>query len=308
MKTELSLQSTNKRDNLHVVVWTPDEDIKGIVQISHGMEEYVERFDNLARVLNENGYLCIGNDHIGHGKTAACKADLGYFGSGMSKTVVDDLYKVTKYAKEKYGNDIPFYLFGHSMGSFMARRYIMTYGGQLDGVILSGTGFTPDGILSLGKFASKVVKLIKGSHHKSKLLQQMAFGAYNKKIQNSRTTHDWLTKDDAVVDKYLNDPLCAFSFTVNGYETLFDVLSFIQNKENVDKIPKELPIYIISGDADPVGDYGKGVQVVYNQIVDAGVQNVTMKLYEGDRHELTNEFDREQVFEDIIKWISKNNK
>lgn len=303
MKKVITIPSTDNQNILHVVIWEPETDVRGIVQISHGMIEYVERFDNLAKSLNDKGYLCIGNDHLGHGQTAATKDDLGYFGEGLSKTVVDDLHKITQYAKSEYGRDLPYFLFGHSMGSFMARRYISTYGSEIDGVILSGTGFTPGLILSFGKLAANVVKLFKGDRYRSSLLTNLAFGSYNKKIENAKTTHDWLTKDEAVVNRYLNDEYCTFMFTVNGYRTLFDVLSFIQKKESVNKIPKDLPVLMISGDADPVGDYGKGVKKVYEQYVKSKITDVTIELYKDDRHELTNECDKELVYNDIIRWV-----
>lgn len=306
MKKEISIESSNKSDKLHVVIWEPEVEVKGIVQISHGMVEYVERFENLAKVLNDAGWLCIGNDHLGHGKTAANKEDLGYFGKGKSGLVVDDLHLVTEYAKECYGKNVPYVLFGHSMGSFMARRYLCTYGSELNGAIISGTGYTPNAILGAGKMVAGIVRTIKGERYRSKLLENMAFGAYNKKITDAKTDKDWLTKDEQIVKKYLADEFCTFAFTVNGYETLFDVLSYIQSDENVGRIPKNLPIYMISGDMDPVGDYGKGVETVYNQFKRAAIENVVMKLYEGDRHELTNELDKEQVYADILSWLKDN--
>ena len=303
MKREITLKSTNGKDNLHVIIWEPEGECKGIVQISHGMEEYVDRFDNLALKLNAAGYLCIGNDHIGHGLTAASREDLGYFGDGLSKTVVDDLKIVTDYAKETYGKDISYCLFGHSMGSFMARRYAMSYGNELTALILSGTGYTPNAIVGLGRIVATLVGAVKTERCRSKLLKTMAFGAYNKRIENAKTTHDWLTRDEEEVKKYLASDLCAFSFTVNGYKTLFDVLTYIQKDSNVANIPAKLPIYMISGKEDPVGNYGAGVRIVYDKLVDTGHTEVEMKLYDNDRHELTNELDKEQVFADIISWL-----
>lgn len=299
---ETKIPSTNGKDSLHVVIWEPVGEIDGIVQISHGMVEYVKRYDEFARYLNTYGFLVIGNDHIGHGETAK-EEDLGYFGEGKSKTVVDDLDQVTLYAKSTYGADLPIFLFGHSMGSFMARRFIMEYGRDINGVIISGTGYTPPAVVGAGKFIASVIRLFHGERYRSEFLKNMAFGSYNKRIENLRTPNDWLTKETEVVDKYNQDKFCTFKFTVNGYQTLFGVLSYIQNKQNIRKIPKNLPVLLISGEEDPVGFYGEGVKTVFRQMKAEGIRDMKMKLYPGDRHELTNETDRTIVYKDIKDWL-----
>lgn len=304
MKKEVYLKSTDRKNRLHVVVWEPDGDIKAMMQISHGMIEYVERYDAFAEFFNTKGILVIGNDHLGHGKTAENDDDLGYFGEGKSKTVVDDLYEVTKYAKKTYGGELPYFLFGHSMGSFMARRYLMTYGEKITGAIICGTGYTPGIILTLGDILANAIKLFKGERHQSKLLKKMAFGSYNKQITNVRTENDWLSRNADNVKEYNQDKYCTFLFTVNGYQTLFDVLRFIQKKENIRQIPKELPIYFIAGKEDPVGNYGAGVLKVAEQYKQSGVKHIQTKLYENDRHEIINESDKDTVFKDIFKWLS----
>lgn len=323
MKKEMYLKSTDGKNRLHVIIWEPDSNdadvvvqkpdsdvkikntkaIKAILQISHGMIEYVERYDEFAKFLNRNGILVIGNDHLGHGKTAASDEALGYFGEEKSKTVVDDLYKVTKIAKETYGKDIPYFLFGHSMGSFMARRYLMTYGKALNGAIICGTGYTPGIVLTVGTLCASFIQLFKGKQYRSLFLKKMAFGSYNKRISDAKTENDWLSRNTENVEKYNQDKYCTFLFTVNGYQTLFDVLKFIQKKENIAHIPKELPLYFIAGKEDPVGNYGAGVLKVAKQYKDSGIKNIKTKLYENDRHELTNETDRKIVFQDILKWI-----
>ena len=302
MKKELTIPSTDKKNQLHVICWEPDKEIRAILQISHGMVEYVERYDGFAKKLNEDGILVIGNDHLGHGLTASGDADLGYFGDGKSRTVVDDLYEVTKYAKKEYP-DKPYFLFGHSMGSFMARRYIMTYGDKISGAIIAGTGTIKKSVLSLAGFVSGFLKLFRGERHRSVFLTNLSFSGYLSKIPNPRTSNDWLTRDEAVVDKYNSDKYCTYVFTINGYQTLFDALRYIQDEKNIKKIPKELPVYVISGKDDPVGDYGKGVELVYESYKDAGLKDITMKLYDGARHELTNETNKEEVFDDVKAWL-----
>lgn len=306
MKKTFTLPSNDGHNNIAVSVFEPEGDIKGIVQISHGMIEYMGRYEELAEVLNNKGYLCIGNDHLGHGNTAASDDDLGYMGLGKSKIVVDDLMSVTRYTKDTYGKDIPYYLLGHSMGSFMARRYMQTYGKELNGIIISGTGYTPEIILGLGKFVVAVIKAFKGDRYRSGLLESMAFGSYNSKISDLRTKSDWLTRDNNEVDKYISDKFCTYKFTANGYETLFDVLSYIQKTDNVKKSPLDLPVLFISGDADPVGSYGKGVETVANQMRKAGIKNIEVILHKGGRHELIHEIDKEKAFEEITDWLDRH--
>jgi len=299
---EKKIASSDGKNQLHVYIWEPKEKPIAILQISHGMCEHMSRYDEFAKFMNDNKVLVIGNDHLGHGNTAK-EGDLGYFGAGKSKVVVDDLFKVTQYAKENYGSDIPYFLLGHSMGSFMARRYIMTYGSEISGVILSGTGSQPGIVLAGGKLVASIVGAVKGDRYRSTLIKGMAFGAYLKKIENPRTVSDWLCKDEEIVDKYENDPFCKYDFTVDGYKTLFDSISFIQKSENIRKIPTDLPIIFISGTEDPVGNYGKAVEQVYDTYEAAGIKDIEMILYHEGRHEMLNEVEREGVYEDIDTWI-----
>lgn len=303
---EIKIASTDSKNQLNVYIWEPQEKPIAILQISHGMCEHLNRYDDFAKFMNGNNILVIGNDHLGHGKTAKDDSDLGYFGPGKSKTVVDDLFEVTKYAKENYGKDIPYFLFGHSMGSFMARRYIMTYGSELSGAIISGTGSQPGAVLAGGKMVAGLIGIVKGERYRSPLLKSMAFGAYNKKIDNPRTVSDWLSKDEKIVDIYENDKFCKYDFTVDGYKTLFDSISFIQKPENIKKIPVDLPIFFISGTDDPVGNYGKGVEQVYDAYEAAGVKDIEIVLYHGGRHEMLNEIEREGVYEDVDTWIKRH--
>ena len=300
---EVYIPSTDGKNKLHVVIWEPNIQVIGVVQISHGMVEYIKRYDEFARYLNQYGILVVGNDHLGHGVTAKTDDDWGYFCSdNMSETVVEDLYKITCFAKKNYP-DVPYFLFGHSMGSFMARRYIMTYGNELDGVIISGTGNQSGSVLKAGKIMVSLTKLFKGDRYRSRMLKNMFFSKFNARIPNVRTSNDWLTKDEAIVDKYNADKYCTYSFTVNGYRTLLEVLSFIQNENNIEKIPKNLPVFLIAGEEDPVGNYGKAVKNVYEIYEQAGIEDISIKLYKDDRHELINETDKEDIYEDIRGWM-----
>lgn len=303
-RKDFRIPSRDGVHKLHVVLWEPENEIKAVVQISHGMIEMIDRYKDFALFLNQQGFAVIGNDHLGHGLTAGNDSDLGYFcPENMSATVVADLHRVTRYAKKRFKNK-PFFLLGHSMGSFMARRYLMKYGMDLDGAIICGTGSQSSIVLAAGKIVTAGMRLVAGDRFRSRLLKLMAFGAYQNQISNPRTDCDWLTKDEKVVDAYRANKYCTYLFTVNGYRTLFDVLSFIQRKRNIDRIPKELPLYFIAGEQDPVGNYGKNVRRIAALYKKAGIEAVSLKLYPDDRHEILNETDKMQVYEDILDWLN----
>lgn len=304
IKTESYIPSQDGINQLHCVVWEPDGEVKGVLQISHGMVEYIERYERFAEFMTEEGFVVLGNDHLGHGKSVRDEK-FGYFAKeDASKILVDDLYQITKQMKEKY-EGLPYFVMGHSMGSFIIRRYIMTYGSEVDGTIIMGTGGQPGVVLAFGKLAVKALKAIRGEHYRSRLVDYLSFSGYNRKIKNARTDKDWLTKDEGIVDAYRKDPFCSFIFTLNGFETLFSTLSFIQNKKNISKIPKELPVFFVAGEEDPVGNYGKGVKKIYKTYHTHQLKDIEIKLYESDRHELLNETDYLAVSQDILSWIKR---
>lgn len=306
MVKNIELPSNDGVHQLHVVFWQPEGEVKAVLQISHGMVEFIERYDNFAKYLNQQGIAVIGNDHLGHGQTAGRDEDLGYFcPKDMSATVVKDLHTVTEYAKKQYAG-VPYFLFGHSMGSFMARRYLMTYGSELTGAVISGTGEQTKPVLLAGKVTAAVLGALRGQRYRSAFIRKSSFKGYNDRFEPIRTENDWLTRDTAIVDWYNANKYCTFGFTINGYKTLFEVLTFIQKKENIEKIPKSLPILMISGDADPVGGYGEGVKHIYKQYKGSGIKDIAMKLYHNDRHEILNELDKETVYSDVAAWIKNH--
>ena len=219
-----------------------------------------------------------------------------------SGVIVQDLHTVTEHFKEKYPN-VPYFLFGHSMGSFMARRYIMTYGSELTGAIICGTGSQPGAVLGIAKFVANTIKLFHGEKYRSEFLKNLSFNGYNSRIKPLRTPNDWLTKDESIVDKYNADKYCTFTFTLNGYLTLFDVITFIQKNENIEKLPKDLPVFMVAGEEDPVGSFGVAVKAVYEDYKKRGQKDIECKLYPTDRHEILNELDKEKVYEDISGWV-----
>ncbi len=307
VKTELRFKSSDEIHDIMVTIWAPDnkEHIKAVIQVAHGMQEYINRYDKMAEYLTGYGFMIVGNDHLGHGRTVKSRDELGYFAEGnASDILVKDMYRLTRRIKKIFPNK-QIYLLGHSMGSFLTRKYIMTYGKAIDGVILCGTGRQPEVVIVAAYLLSDILSRIYGDKHRSKFINKLAFGSYNRKI-GPKDTGDWLTKNQKVVDAYYRDPYCNFVFTLNGFKTLFRTIMYIQNPANYEKTPKDLPMHIISGTDDPVGNYGKGVKKVYEWYKDIGMEYLTMKLYNNDRHELFNETDAEYVCRDVARWIEKH--
>lgn len=309
--------SANKYYDIHVRVWKPEKEIRGILQISHGMSEYIGRYDEFARFMADNGFLVVGNDHMGHGESINCEDDLGFLSIpiiGMkgykrerysaSGLLALDVYHVTRVMKKHFPG-LPYFLLGHSMGSFIAQRYFIEYGKELDGLILVGTGAKSKSELSAGLSLLEILKKSKGDRHRSEMFSSIAFAGYNDRIENPISENAWLCTDDEVVKAYDEDSKCGFTFTVNGFYSLLSTIKFIQNHENIERAPKDTPILLVSGDADPVGSYGKGVLRVQERYVMHGINDVKVKLYEGKRHEILNETNKLEVYKDILNWIDK---
>lgn len=291
-------------DNIHDIayyVYFPMGGVKGVVQISHGMCEYFQRYDHFARFLAEQGYVVCGNDHLGHGSSVRNNSELGYFASenGWQK-VVNDLYSLTKIMKKNYG-DLPYFMLGHSMGSFMARAYCIKYGKNLDGVVFCGTSGGMTGIPGMLSVIDGLKK-IHNDKYRSNLVNKLAFGAYNRKISDNNSKYAWISRDKDVVDKYSQDEKCTFVFTLNGFENLMKVLWYVSNEKWFSSFNKNLPVLLISGDSDPVGAYGEGVKKVYDRLKEYSF-NVSLKIYKGARHELLNEINKNEVYYDVLAFL-----
>lgn len=277
-------------------------DVKGVIQITHGMAEHSNRYARFAMELCKNGYAVYICDLLGHGKSVANDDELGFFGENGVESLVEDMKQLTDIAKQEYP-DLPFFLFGHSMGSFLARAYTAKYGHLIDAAIYCGTsGANP--AAGMGIMLAKHIEKSQGKMERSSFLNSTAFGTYNKRT-DKRTEFDWLSRDEKEVDKYIEDKYCGFCFTANGFETLFTLLKQISGKLWYNTVPAELPILLISGENDPVGEYGKGVRQVFTDLKKTGHQNAIMKLYPEARHELLNELNRDEVTADIIGWMDK---
>ena len=300
---DATILSSDGRTPLRVRRCLPERVPKAVVQIAHGIAEHVERYDDFAAFLAEHGFAVVANDHLGHGKTAQTPEDLGFFADKDGwETVVADMRKIfDRTSKEHPG--IPYFLFGHSMGSFLARSYLIRCGYGLRGVVLSGTGQQPAPVVAAGLAIGSWEIRRHGARYRSDLLNNMAFGSYTRGITPLRTLSDWLSRDEAQVDRYVADPLCGFIPTAGLFRDMMHGIAFNQSARNLARMQKDLPVYFMSGDHDPVGANGKGVMKAYESFLRAGMSDATLRLYAGGRHEMLNEINRDEVYRDLLHWL-----
>lgn len=302
-RTDESFLSSDGKTRIHYFVYRPSGAIRAVLQISHGMCEHIGRYEEFALFLAENGYVVYGHDHLGHGGSVASKEDLGYFGENSGwQYLVNDVYRMTKIAAREYPYH-KIFLFGHSMGSFIARLYQMKHGEKIGGIILSGTS-GGNRLTDVGLAAVELWIKLHGKRYRSNTLKKLMFGDYNKRYISPRTPNDWLSRDVSVVNAYSKDELCAFVFTAAGFKDMLTMLKMVSAESWARSVPKNVPVLLFSGDMDPVGDYGKGVRKVYDRLLDAGVEDVKIKLYPEGRHEMLNELNRKEVYEDILAWLN----
>lgn len=303
-KTEFFIPSSDGVSRLHCVCWEPER-TQAVLQIAHGMMEHILRYEEFAGYLADHGVAVIGHDHLGHGQSCD-QEHLGFFAKERGDVcVVKDMERVQLVMKKGYPK-LPYFMMGHSMGSFVLRRYLTIYGSRADGAILMGTGNQPYPVILAGSCLAKVIGKVKGERYRSRLMQEVVLGSYNRKFSPNRTTSDWLSRDSEMVYQYQKDPLCTFLFTNSAYRDLFHLLSELKNKHYQTRIPKELPVFLVSGDKDPVGNFGNGVRQVYRQFQNLGIQDVTLRLYPDARHEILNEINRKEVYADIWNWMQKH--
>ncbi len=305
MRKEFYYLSQDGVTRIHAAAWIPDGRIRAVLQICHGMVEYIERYGEFAEYLASKGYCVAGNDHLGHGKSVRDEEQFGYFAEkDGNRCVIEDIHWLRKQLEKAYP-DVPLFMLGHSMGSFLLRQYLVQYGEGLAGAVIMGTGHHGNVELAAGQALCRLIAGVKGWHHRSRLVNQLGMGSYNRHFRpgESDSDKDWITSDTQRRRAYENDPLCSFIFTVNGYYWMFEGMKTLTKKKRIEKIPKDIPLLLVSGGEDPVGGFGKGVGKVYRRYLACGLRNVTMKLYPGDRHEILNERDRRQVYEDIYAWM-----
>lgn len=301
-KTEFSLKSS---ENINIVTYRYSLEIqaKAVLVIVHGMAEHAQRYDRFSSYLNTLGIVTYAYDQRGHGKTAGSVDNLGFFSenNGWQK-VVDDLHSVVTYAKEE-NPGLKIFILGHSMGSFVSRTYITQYSEYIDGAILSGTAGSAGLLGKIGIALTSIISGIKGKRSLSPLMDKMSFGDFNKSFKPNRTQFDWLSRDEAEVDKYINDPYCGTIFSIGFFNDMMKGLEYVNCKKNAQKIRKDIPMYLFSGSKDPVSKNATQIQGVFDMYKSSGINDISMKIYPEARHEMLNETNREEVFEDIKNWL-----
>lgn len=305
-KTDFTFLSTDGATQLHGILWEPTEVTPvAVLQIAHGVAEHIDRYDHFARFLNSHGVIVVGNDHLGHGQSMTVNGTPVYFGDGATwETVTDDLYVLHTRLKEQYP-DLPHILLGHSMGSFLARSYLIRYPGTVQAAIIMGTGWQ-SGMTLTGGIALCNILVKKGADKTNNLINSLAFGSYNKAFKNPRTPSDWLSVDEENVDAYIADPYSGMDTTVGLFREMLRGIRFNQRFTSLNKMNGKTPVLLVSGEQDPVGAMGKGVRQTYNEFKRSGVADCTLKLYPGLRHEILNEkASRDEVYGDIWKWMEE---
>ncbi|MDO4812167.1 MAG: alpha/beta hydrolase [Eubacteriales bacterium] len=305
-RKEFYFPSSDGVTQIHAVEWGNVEKPVGVLQIAHGVAEYALRYEPFAQFMNAHGFIVVANDHLGHGLSVAEGAAPLYFGRHDGwRHVVDDMYALRDMTGKKYP-ELPYFLLGHSMGSFLTRTYLIRYPGTLSGAIIMGTGQQSPAVVALGSLFAKVEGNRIGYDQFSPTVDKLAFGAYNKPFAPNRTAYDWLSVNEENVDRYIADPLCGGNATIGLFLDMLRGIGLIGKQSNVNTMNANTPVFFISGDRDPVGDMGKGVRAAYESFRKAGVKDVSLKLYEGLRHEILNETCRETVFADLWSWIEKH--
>lgn len=303
VRNEFTFPSADGRTAIHAVEWLPEGDVRAVLQISHGVAEYILRYEPFAEYLTARGFAVAGHDHLGHGGSVAEGAARLYFGPrGSWSWVVDDLYTRRQLAGKRFPG-VPCFLLGHSMGSFLARTYLIRYPGTVDGAVLMGTGQQSPALIAGGKAVAAAESARIGEDRASPLVEKLAFGAYNKRFAPNRTSNDWLSVSTENVDRYLADPLCGGTPTSGLFREMLGGLTFIAKPENLKRMNLNTPVLFISGEMDPVGDCGRGVKKAFRSFQKAGVRDVSLQLYPELRHEILCEDCRETVYGDIFQWL-----
>lgn len=301
MNGEVYLQSAGG-GKLYARCWMPEGMPKAIVQIIHGIAEHVQRYDHFARYLNELGYLVVAEDHMGHGKSICEEVPQGYFAGGWD-VAVEDCCQLMERTMAEYPN-VPYILFGHSMGSFLARSVLIKKPDSgITAAIICGSAWMPGLVIQGGRLMSSLLMRGEGAKQPSEALQKVMFSSYGKRIEHPRTVCDWLSRDEAIVDAYMADPLCGFAPTPALANAMMNGLLYIQNTAQLKRMKKDLPVHFIAGLEDPVGAYGDGVRKAAEMFIRSGMKHVSVKLYPGCRHEILNELNKDEVYADVAAWI-----
>ena len=286
--------------------WAPENSApKAVLQLVHGISEHIGRYDHFARYMADHGYLVCAEDHLGHGYTPEDPEDLGYTADADGWVKMTDNVRALHERIQSEYPGIPYFILGHSMGSFLTRSYLIRYPGTVDACALLGTGQQPEPVLRAGLAACRLEQKRLGKRGRSKLLQNLCFGAYNSQFKPNRTPSDWVCSVEQVVDDYMADPFCQVMPTVTLMRDMLTGIQFNQQPEHLAQMDKSTPIFFLSGDQDPVGNNGKGVRAAYQSFLDAGCNHVRLKLYPGGRHEMLNESNKLDVYEELRSWFDQ---
>lgn len=293
------IKSEKDNLNLSIAIIEPKVKPKGIVQISHGMSEHKERYYDFMKYLSDNGYICVIHDHRGHGASVKSEKDLGYFYSENIDFLVDDLYKITKYIKNKYPN-LKVNLFSHSMGTLVARNYLKKYDEEISKVILCGPP-TKNNLASLGVIIAKVLNIFYKKNTPNKILNKMTFGIYNK---NEKMENGWISENIENVKKYNQDKLCGYVFTTNGFINLYKLMKKAFYKKDWKPKNKKLKVDVIAGENDSVIQNKLKFQGLVDFLREVGYESIESKLYKNMKHEILNEKNNNTVYKDILDFIN----
>lgn len=308
---EYTFNSADGHSVIHCRKWLPEGEPVAVLQLVHGMLEYIERYDEFATFLAERGYVVVGHDHIGHGQSVASDDELGVMtGVHPSDDMVDDIYTHYSMTRKAYPS-LKYFILGHSMGSYMVRKFLSVksaYIEAMSGAIIMGTGQESALTCNGGLAVIKLISLFRGKNYRSTLVRDMSYSAPYKKFDSYGKDYgnSWLTKNIEEVEKYYHNKYCTFLFTVNAYKGLVEAVKYVGTPECVSKMRSSMPLFVVSGDSDPVGNLGEGTKAAYEAFKKGGIKDVSLKLYLGDRHEILHEIDRQQVFEDIYDWMEKH--
>lgn len=318
-ETELFFPSHDGVSTIRALLWEADDlsaigsstgKPRGILQIIHGMAEHIERYRDFAQYCVSLGYVVCGHDHIGHGKSVADPEDWGVMQPKGMMHMVEDVHQLRFLIQERFSTtlfdaSLPYFIFGHSMGSFVLRVYLSRHAEGIAGAVISGTGHLPAFVSKAGSLFARLLSALKGPRHQSRFLHNLSDGAFSRQIKDARTPLDWLSTDAAVVESYIADPMCGFMFSASAYSALTELTGTIVKRSTVEAVPKEMPLLFIAGDDDPVGEKGEAVKRAVVLFKKTGHTKLRLILYPGKRHELLNETDKEQVYQDITEWLEQ---
>lgn len=306
IKNEFYYPSADGKTQIHAVEWKPETEIKGIIQIAHGVTEYILRYENFAEFFTQKGFVVAGNDHLGHGQSIAPNDKPMYFGpNGSWNFVVKDIDTCKQMAKKKYPN-VPYIILGFSLGSFLVRTYLIDYAQEpLDGAIIMGTGYIPNFKIAIAKMMTNKEAKKVGEENTSPVIKSLTFETYNKLFKPNRTAFDWLCSNEEALDEYIKDPLRGEDYSAGLFREMLTGMQYTADLKNIQKMNKKIPIFLLSGDKDPVGEFGKGVIKTHKIFKKAGIEDVEIKLYPNLRHDILHEKCKDTIYNDIYLWLKK---